>query len=194
MKFINVSTVVFTSFLSSTCLFAGESAVDLQDLHKRWDSVAKTDAADSYLSLETVRIEGQSISDHLLRDLKEKSADKKITKLELHQWSENARNKVLSKLIPNGRESFEFCKSFPEVPVKEDAELSSEESASKYEKAQLRSCKSKIKDMLGGILHSKDIPVYFGEVVFENGDSDFIFYVGSLMNKNSFNKYSFHQD
>lgn len=193
MKVLGFSSLVFTSLFSLGTAFARPMPADLEDLSKRWDATAKLEESDALMSMQFVHFEENAdVYTHVKFSLENSAAEKglKIAGLQFSKLTEDSRDTLLGELFPKGEAELAFCDSFPEASMKASKTCTPEEQAEKQVKANFKNCKVKTKELLGGILHA-DPNVYFGEVEYEDASSELVFYVGSLLDTNSFMKYQF---
>lgn len=189
MKVLGLTLAVGSLF--SLNAHAKAAPQDLSDLQNRWDSVVKVENAQQFMSLENIQWNANEDAYQLVKSHFENSrGERKITNFQFAKVSENSRNILLSELFPKGVDDLAFCSSFPDAKFKLDKTLSAEEQADKKDQANFRNCKSKVKDILGGIFHMNP-HIYFGEASYDDDASDLVFYVGSMTDGENFLKYEF---
>lgn len=192
MKFLGYSFVALTSLFTIPA-FANGSPVDLEDLQKKWESVAKVEGSQELMSMEFTKLDPDFDMISLMENsFFEASSGKKLENFRFARLKENSRSTLLETLFPRGVKEPKFCAGLPEPKVKESKVGTPEEQAKKLEKSKSSNCRSKVKDMLGGILHSNP-EVVFGEFSYEDGSSHVIFYLQSLFFQNSYLKYEFQR-
>ena len=191
MKVSNFSLVFFAYLVSNSLLFAGQLPVDLQDLRNRWNSVDRIEDTDTLMSMQAIEFEND---DEIFKDAKnafEASPGgqvKSVREFHFEKLCGAKHNEILDQVFPKGESELSFCSVFPEPEVKTKKELSKEELQEKQEKASFKNCKTKTKELFGGIFHSSP-EIYLGEIGYEDGSSETLIYVKSLIDGNSYLRY-----
>ncbi len=183
MRVFGVYAIVVSTAMSLSSLYANDLPRDLEDLSQRWSSVEKVDDSEFLMGMEVVGIEGEADFFKIIQNdfVRTKMGSKKIEEFHFLKIKENSRNFVLAKLFPKDVTDLAFCEHFPDPKIKDEKKLA---------ETRFRNCKIKVKEMLGGILHS-DPELIFGEAFFADGSSDLLFYVPSMLNSESFLKFEF---
>lgn len=192
MKVLGFSLVAMSSLFAINSAFAHSIPADLEDLSHRWSTVATVDDSSVLMSMEYAYHEDV---DSLYKDVHSSleaysGLGQNTISMSYSQFKEKSRSILLARVFPQGEKDLLFCKAFPSTHLKIGKSCTDKELNEKKEKATFANCQKKVKELLGGILHT-DPEIHLGEMKFENGRSHLVFYVRSVLDAQSYMKFHF---